>query len=60
MPYSPMINENDAEQRAARIAQLKDMLSARVDMRGKPLPGFKNNVPLIKAEISRLEAQNGD
>lgn len=42
---------------AARLEQVRGMLKSRTDMRGKPLPGYKNNVEAVKAEIARLEAK---
>lgn len=42
-----------------RLAELRQMLAARTDGRGKALPGYKNNVAMIEAEIKRLE-ESGD
>lgn len=42
-----------------RLAELKEMLKARCDGRGKALPGYKQNCEMIKAEIARLES-DGD
>lgn len=43
----------------SRLAELKQMRAARVDMKGKALPGYKNNVEAIDKEIARLE-EEGD
>ena len=42
-----------------RLAELRDMLKARVDFKGKALPGYAQNVKLVEAEIARLE-RDGD
>jgi len=38
-----------------RVEQLKEMLVARTDGSGKPLPGYRRNVEMVRAEITRLE-----
>lgn len=43
----------------SRFAELRDMLGARLDKKGKPLPGYNKNVEMIRAEIARLE-KDGD
>jgi hypothetical protein len=42
-----------------RIEELKGMLKARTDGKGKSLPGYAQNVKMIEAEIARLE-RDGD
>lgn len=42
-----------------RIAELREMRAGRVDMKGKALPGYKNNVVAIDKELERLE-RDGD
>lgn len=44
----------------SRIAELKEMRKSRVDMKNKPLPGYKNNVEAIDKEIARLEREGDE
>lgn len=44
-----------SDEKNKRIAALKQMLQARTDAEGNPLPGYKNNVIAIQAELSQLE-----
>ena len=43
--------------RADRLEVLRRRLDARTDHKGKPLPGFAENVLALKAEIERLEGE---
>ena len=45
------------EEKKARLEQVNEMLKARTDMKGKPLPGYQNNVLAVKAEIEKLTAE---
>ena len=48
-----------ADEPSGRLAELRDMLKARCDSRGKAMPGYAQNIEMIKAEIARLE-RDGD
>jgi ribosomal protein S2 len=45
----------------SRLEQLREMLKARTDAKGRALPGYGTNVEMIRTEIERLEKdeQNG-
>lgn len=49
--------EHGGVSKAERLEQVKDMRKNRVDLKGKALPGYKNNLALIDAEIERLETE---
>jgi hypothetical protein len=49
--------EHNGATKKERLAQLQDMLKNRLDYKGKPLPGYKNNVTLVRSEIARLEGE---
>jgi hypothetical protein len=37
-----------------RLDTIREMRKGRVDLKGKPLPGYKKNVALLDSEIARL------
>jgi hypothetical protein len=37
-----------------RLDQVREMRKGRVDLKGKPLPGYKKNVEMLDSEIERL------
>lgn len=43
-----------------RLEVLRRRLAARTDHRGKPLPGFKENVAALREEIARLEGEDAE
>lgn len=45
---------------AERIQQLRDMIKARTDLKGRPLGGYHNNVKMVRAELARLEAEQSN
>lgn len=40
---------------AERLEEVKEMLSASIDKKGRPMPGYANRVKAIREEIKRLE-----
>lgn len=49
------IDKMTPEQRAERLKEMKAKLAARTDGAGQPLPGFGDNVRLLKDEIEEME-----
>lgn len=41
---------------SAEIAHFKNLVTARTDGEGKPKPGYRKNVEMLRAEIARLTA----
>lgn len=41
----------------AEIAHFQNLIAARTDGAGKPKPGYKKNVEMLRTEIARLEAR---
>lgn len=51
--------------KSGRLEHLLKKLQARTDHQGDPLPGYKQNVAVLRAEIAQLQedmeaAKNGD
>ena len=44
---------------ARRIEQLAQRLQSRTDRHGEPLPGYKENVAAIRAEMAQLQETLG-
>ena len=44
---------------ARRIEQLAERLRGRTDKHGEPLPGYKENVAAIRAEMAQLQEKLG-
>lgn len=49
--------EHGGVTKAKRLEQLQDMRKGRVDMKGKPLPGYQKNLALLDDEIARLKSE---
>lgn len=49
--------EHGGVTKAERLEQVREMRKNRVDLKGKPLPGYAKNIEAIDAEISRLETE---
>jgi hypothetical protein len=49
--------EHGGVSKAERLAQVREMRKGRVDLKGKPLPGYAKNLEAVDAEIARLESE---
>jgi hypothetical protein len=49
--------EHGGVSKAVRLEQIREMRKGRVDLKGKPLPGYAKNIAAVDAEIARLESE---